>query len=87
MRLADSLLIGIAQALALIPGASRSGTTITGGLFVGLKRSDTARFSFLLSIPAVFASGLFELCSHSQYLDLQQISALNMYHCHIGIGN
>ena len=69
MRLADSLLIGIAQALALIPGASRSGTTITGGLFVGLKRSDAARYSFLLSVPAVFASGFFELYSAFQYLD------------------
>jgi undecaprenyl-diphosphatase len=61
LRLAESLLIGIAQAFALIPGASRSGTTITGGLFMGLKRSDAARYSFLLSIPAVFTSGLFEL--------------------------
>ena len=69
LRLADSLLIGIAQALALIPGASRSGTTITGGLFVGLKRSDAARFSFLLSIPAVFASGLLELYSALKYID------------------
>ena len=69
LRLADSLLIGIAQAFALIPGASRSGTTITGGLFVGLKRSDAARFSFLLSIPAVFASGLLELYSALKYID------------------
>jgi undecaprenyl-diphosphatase len=57
----DSLVIGTAQALALIPGSSRSGTTLTAGLFLGLRRDDAARFSFLLSIPAVFASGLFEM--------------------------
>jgi undecaprenyl-diphosphatase len=57
----DGLLIGLAQALALIPGASRSGVTITAGLFAGLKRSDAARFSFLLSVPAVAASGLYEM--------------------------
>jgi undecaprenyl-diphosphatase len=57
----DALLIGCAQALALIPGASRSGTTITAALFLGFNRTTAARFSFLLSIPAVLASGLFEL--------------------------
>ncbi len=61
ISLFDSLFIGIAQAFALVPGASRSGTTITGGLFRGLKREDAARFSFLLSVPAVLASGLLEL--------------------------
>jgi undecaprenyl-diphosphatase len=76
LKLIDSVLIGVAQAFALIPGASRSGTTITGGLFVGLKRSDAARYSFLLSIPAVFASGIFELYSVSQYLDLSLITNL-----------
>lgn len=57
----DSFIIGFAQALALIPGSSRSGTTITAGLFVGLKRETAAKFSFLLSLPAVLASGLLEL--------------------------
>jgi undecaprenyl-diphosphatase len=61
ISLFDSLFIGIAQAFALVPGASRSGTTITGGLLRGLKREDAARFSFLLSVPAVLASGLLEL--------------------------
>jgi undecaprenyl-diphosphatase len=61
VRLSDALAIGFAQVLALIPGSSRSGTTITGGLFSGLKREAAARFSFLLSIPAVAASGLLEL--------------------------
>ena len=61
LKLTDALVIGTAQVLALIPGSSRSGTTITGGLFVGLKRDTAARISFLLSIPAVAASGLLEL--------------------------
>ena len=57
----ESQIMGIAQALALIPGVSRSGVTITAGLFSGLTREAAARFSFLLSIPAVFASGMYEL--------------------------
>lgn len=65
----DSIIIGIAQVFALIPGSSRSGTTITGGLFVGLNREAAARFSFLLSIPAVLASGLLELLESLQYLN------------------
>lgn len=56
----DALSVGTAQALSLIPGASRSGTTITAGLFRGLDRPTAARFSFLLSIPAVVLSGLYE---------------------------
>ena len=56
----DAIAVGTAQALALIPGASRSGTTITAGLFRGLNRPTAARFSFLLSIPAVLLSGLYE---------------------------
>ncbi|MDQ2746615.1 MAG: UDP-diphosphatase, partial [Acidobacteriota bacterium] len=59
--LLDSLVQGFAQVLALIPGASRSGSTIMGGLFAGQKREAAARFSFLLSIPAVGASGILEL--------------------------
>jgi undecaprenyl-diphosphatase len=57
----DGAVIGIAQALALIPGVSRSGATISAGLFRGLDRPSAARYSFLLSIPAVVLSGLFEL--------------------------
>lgn len=57
----DALAVGSAQVLALIPGSSRSGSTIMGGLFSGLTRETAARFSFLLSIPAVAASGLLEL--------------------------
>jgi undecaprenyl-diphosphatase len=57
----DGLAIGFAQALALIPGVSRSGATITAGLFLGFERAAAARFSFLLSVPAVVLSGLFEM--------------------------
>ena len=57
----DALAVGFAQVLALIPGSSRSGSTIMGGLFVGEIRETAARFSFLLSIPAIAASGLLEL--------------------------
>ena len=60
-RITDALAVGFAQVLALLPGASRSGSTIMGGLFAGQKREAAARFSFLLSIPAVAASGLLEL--------------------------
>jgi undecaprenyl-diphosphatase len=56
----DAVAVGAAQALALIPGASRSGTTITAGLFRGLDRPAAARFSFLLSVPAVVLSGGYE---------------------------
>ena len=61
LRISDAIVVGAAQVLALIPGSSRSGSTITGGLFSGLNRETAARFSFLLSIPAVGASGLLEL--------------------------
>ena len=61
IRTRDGLAIGLAQALALVPGVSRSGATITAGLFMGLDRTAAARFSFLLSVPAVVLSGLLEL--------------------------
>ncbi len=57
----DGLLVGLAQCLALVPGVSRSGATISAGLFLGMDRPLAARFGFLLAIPAVFASGLFSL--------------------------
>ena len=57
----DAVVVGIAQTLALVPGVSRSGATISAGLFLGLERELAARFGFLLAIPAVFASGLFSL--------------------------
>jgi undecaprenyl-diphosphatase len=61
LGLVDALVMGFTQVLALMPGASRSGSTIMGGLLAGEKRETAARFSFLLSIPAVTASGLLEL--------------------------
>ncbi|WP_413161526.1 undecaprenyl-diphosphate phosphatase [Capilliphycus salinus ALCB114379] len=57
----DGVLMGLAQALALVPGVSRSGSTITAGLFIGLERATAARFSFLLGIPAITLAGLVEL--------------------------
>ncbi|MBV2356390.1 undecaprenyl-diphosphate phosphatase [Streptomyces sp. J2-1] len=57
----DGLIFGLCQACALIPGVSRSGATISGGLFMGYRRESAARYSFLLAIPAVLASGLFEV--------------------------
>ncbi|MYR45625.1 undecaprenyl-diphosphate phosphatase [Streptomyces sp. SID5910] len=57
----DGLIYGLCQAMALIPGVSRSGATISGGLFMGYRREAAARYSFLLAVPAVLASGLFEL--------------------------
>lgn len=61
LGISDALAVGFAQVLALIPGSSRSGSTIMGGLFVGQTRETAARFSFLLSIPAIAASGVLEL--------------------------
>ncbi len=61
LGLTDAFLQGFCQVLALMPGASRSGSTIMGGLFAGEKRETAARFSFLLSIPAITASGLLQL--------------------------
>jgi undecaprenyl-diphosphatase len=59
----DGIVIGFAQALALIPGVSRSGATLTAGLFMGLDRTSAARYSFLLSVPAVVLSGALEFGS------------------------
>jgi undecaprenyl-diphosphatase len=61
MSVRDGVLLGFAQAMALIPGVSRSGGTITAGLALGFTRTAAVRYSFLLAIPAVVASGLFEL--------------------------
>jgi undecaprenyl-diphosphatase len=61
LNLKDGLIIGAWQVLPLVPGASRSGSTMTGALFLGYTREAAARYSFLLSIPAVWLSGLYEL--------------------------
>lgn len=65
----DSLIVGLAQVMALIPGSSRSGTTITAGLFLGMDRETAARFSFLLSIPAIFGSGMLSFFQSLEYIN------------------
>jgi len=74
----DGILIGCTQVLALIPGASRSGVTITAGLFTGLNRADAARFSFLLSVPAVAASGIYEMFQLAK-LPMGHVSWLSVF--------
>lgn len=77
MTWVDSLWIGLAQSLALFPGISRSGATIAGGLFRGLKREEAARFSFLLSVPTMIGAGLVALIDlFSSTNALQQIVPL-----------
>jgi undecaprenyl-diphosphatase len=61
LRPRDGFLVGLAQAMALVPGVSRSGASMTAGLLLGLKRPAAAKFSFLLAIPAVLISGVFQL--------------------------
>lgn len=76
LRIKDALAVGSAQVLALIPGSSRSGSTIMGGLFAGQTRETAARFSFLLSIPAIAASGLLELKEAMEKLPAGSYGAL-----------
>ncbi|MDY6970432.1 MAG: undecaprenyl-diphosphate phosphatase [Spirochaetota bacterium] len=77
MGLIRSIFVGVFQALAILPGISRSGSTITGGMFFGLAPEEAARFSFLISIPAIAGAGLIELLkladkdiSHNFFLPL-----------------
>ncbi len=77
MTLLDAMVVGIAQVGALIPGVSRSGSTLTAALFLDLKREEAARFSFLLGIPAIALAGLKELYElHKAHLDAQGWSVL-----------
>ncbi len=73
---ADALLVGVAQSLALIPGVSRSGATICMALMIGFARSDAARFSFLLSIPAIAGAGIFEAREALRVLGRDAVPAL-----------
>jgi undecaprenyl-diphosphatase len=82
----DALLVGLAQVLALIPGASRSGVTITAALFLGMSRSTAARFSFLLSLPAVFGAGVLELSTKWDKLVGSQDQAINLVTCTVVSG-
>ena len=81
ITLTDAVLVGLAQTLALVPGVSRSGATICMTLLLGFSRSDSARFSFLLSIPAIAGAGIFEARTAFRLLGREAIPALA-----IGIG-
>ena len=74
----DVVTTGVAQAMALVPGSSRSGVTITAGLFVGMSRETAARFSFLLSLPSVLAAGVYQLYAARSELfgSTQDVAAL-----------
>lgn len=74
----DALIVGFAQCFALIPGSSRSGTTIAGALSTGLNRETAARFSFLLSIPAIFGSGLLEMRELLKHHGMAGIGTTNL---------
>jgi undecaprenyl-diphosphatase len=74
----EALLVGFAQVFALVPGTSRSGVTITGGLFAGLDRPTAARFSFLLSLPAVFGAGLHQIIDQRHKLFATEAHAVNL---------
>ena len=76
LGLTDALVQGFCQVLALMPGSSRSGSTIMGGLLVGEKRETAARFSFLLSMPAITASGLLELRKALKILPAESFTPL-----------
>ncbi|MFN4259098.1 MAG: undecaprenyl-diphosphatase UppP [Gemmataceae bacterium] len=78
LRWRDAVWVGLAQALALIPGSSRSGVTITGGLFLNLNRVAAARFSFLLSLPSIFAAGVYELYAERHELLASQADVVNL---------
>jgi undecaprenyl-diphosphatase len=77
MTLMDALFVGITQVGALVPGVSRSGSTLTGALFLGLKREEAARFSFLLGLPAIALAGLKELYElHKAHIPMEAWSVL-----------
>lgn len=75
----DALLVGLAQVGALIPGVSRSGSTLTAALALGFKREEAARFSFLLGIPAIALAGIREVWElHKAHLSLHGWSVLGL---------
>jgi undecaprenyl-diphosphatase len=80
LNLKNSLLIGFFQVLALIPGMSRSGMTISGGLFSGLKRETATRFSFIVALPVLFGSGFKKL------IDLKEVGYLEQHYLELILG-
>jgi len=78
MTWSDALKIGLAQTLALIPGTSRAGATIIGGLFFGLSRRAATEFSFFLAIPVLFAASAYELFKHRSTLSADDLGVLGM---------
>jgi undecaprenyl-diphosphatase len=82
----EAMVVGLAQAVALVPGSSRAGVTMTGAMFVGLARDAAARFSFLLSMPAVFAAGVYELYGQRHELLASSSDGLNLAICTVVSG-
>jgi len=80
MNWIDALFIGVMQVIAVFPGASRSGTTISGGMFRGFERSSAARFAFLMSVPVMLAAGAYEI------LDLRKIADLGSFLPTLAVG-
>ncbi len=78
MRWTDALKVGIAQAFALIPGTSRSGATIIGGMLFGLSRPAATEFSFFLAIPTLFAATGYELAKNGSLLDVRSLPAFGV---------
>jgi undecaprenyl-diphosphatase len=78
MTWSDALKIGLAQTLALIPGTSRAGATIIGGLFFGLSRRAATEFSFFLAIPVLFAASAYELFKHRSTLSADDLGILGV---------
>lgn len=75
IKWSDALIIGLSQALAIFPGVSRSGSTIAAGRFLGFKREDAARFSFLMSIPIIFGAGLVSIKSFHVGVTTSELAA------------
>ena len=76
MNWLDALIIGVMQIIAVFPGASRSGTTIAGGMFRGLDRPSAARFAFLMSVPVMLAAGAYEMLDVIQMPNLGEFLPL-----------